>query len=315
MTTVEEIMNVKDLPLMEQVVSSNIEAVGYAEENLYIRFTSGDTYKYVGVSAPVYAAFRADSSLGKSIRSLIIPRYPAIKLALITSLTEVAVKQPDCVVLLSGGADSTTLLYHVVNVEKRHPLIVSFNYGQKHNKELEYAAKTAAALGLKRIVLNLDLNQIGGSPLTDPTMTVPKQSDGKQRSTVVPYRNMLLLTMAAAAAEVAGVTNKPTLDIYHGACLEDYASYRDCRKDFISALSTALSLSGTEEGSRVSVLTPFVLMDKIQITQLGLDLGINYKDTHTCYANMEPPCGVCDSCKERAAAFDALGIADPKYTV
>lgn len=308
-----KVIRESELPLMEAVESSNIDKVGYNNDTaaLFVQYKTGALYEYQNVDSLSYAAFRADSSLGSSLRRFIQPKFNCVRITIDTAKVAIKPKQ-DCVVLLSGGADSTTLLYHVVKRLDRNPLVISFNYGQRHSKELDYAAQTAADMGLERKVLNIDLGQIGGSPLTDATINIPKQSDNKQRSTVVPYRNMLLLTMAAAAAEVHGVNNKPKLEIYHGACLEDYNSYRDCRVSFIQALSAALSLSGTEEGSLVDVLTPFIKMDKIQITQLGLELGVNYEKTHTCYANMEPPCEVCDSCKERASAFDALGIKDPK---
>ena len=219
------------------------------------------------------------------------------------------------VVLLSGGADSSTLLYDVIfNQDIKEIYPIGFFYNQRHQKEL-IAAGTVLAKARKEAakldkvihdykVFRIPLDDIGGSPLSDPDLEVPKQEDNQQRSTVVPYRNMLMLTVAASYAETLGA-----FEIFLGACKEDFECYRDCRLAFFNSFNDTLLLGATQEqdDERTApiVVTPFATRDKKEITLLGLKLNVPYDDTWTCYEGGEEPCHKCDACVERAAGFDA----------
>jgi len=216
----------------------------------------------------------------------------------------------DAIVLFSGGADSTTLLYHVLKKLKKSPLALSFDYQQRHKKrELGCAKKICKKLGIPQKILKIDLGQIGGSPLTDKKLSVPKQSEKQQRLTVVPYRNTIFITYAAAVAEVEGIN-----EIYIGACKEDYENYRDCRNTFFRWMERTLCFGGTQEGSIMRVRRPFVNYKKEKIVRLGLKLDVPFARTWTCYKGRRKPCNSCDSCRERIEAFMCNGIKDPLYT-
>jgi 7-cyano-7-deazaguanine synthase len=217
-------------------------------------------------------------------------------------MTEPAKKALVC---FSGGMDSTTLLYEVLDRGYQvYP--VSFDYNQRHRVELASAAAIAARLGLPHKILKLDLAQIGGSVLTDPAQAVPDQADRRQFSTVVPLRNALFCTLAASYGEVIGVD-----ELYYGPVKEDFLAYRDCRRPFFDRLQQALSLGSSQENRTVSIQTPFVDLYKRQVLELGFRLNVPYEMTHTCYRGQRPPCGECDACRERLAAFAQLGRADP----
>jgi 7-cyano-7-deazaguanine synthase len=217
-------------------------------------------------------------------------------------MTEPAKK---AIVCFSGGMDSTTLLYEVLDRGYQvYP--VSFDYNQRHRVELASAAAIAARLGLPHKILKLDLAQIGGSVLTAPAQAVPDQADRRQFSTVVPLRNALFCTLAASYGEVIGVD-----ELYYGPVKEDFLAYRDCRRPFFDRLQQALSLGSSQENRTVSIQTPFVDLYKRQVLELGFRLNVPYEITHTCYRGQRPPCGECDACRERLAAFAQLGRADP----
>ena len=211
------------------------------------------------------------------------------------------------VLLFSGGMDSTTLLWWL---RERGPDVpveaVSIDYGQRHRVELERAEELARLAGVrahKRLELNL--NSIGGSPLTDGGLAVPEAAAGRQVDTVVPLRNMLLVTAAAAYAETRGIE-----DLYIAPVRDDYDAYRDCRRVFYDGLQEALRLGATRE-TPFRLHTPFVDKWKTQVVALGLRLGVPYALTHTCYAGTRPACGRCDACAERLGAFAANGAQDP----
>ncbi len=210
------------------------------------------------------------------------------------------------VLLLSGGMDSTTLLWwmNAQHISQIHT--VAIDYGQRHRIELESSAKLSALAGAaSHRILKLDLTQIGGNPLTDANCDVPAAADDKQINTVVPYRNMLFVTLSSAWAETEGIT-----DLYLSPVKDDYAAYRDCRRDFYNALENALSLGATHE-TDVRIHTPFVDKWKTEVVALGLKLDVPYQHTHTCYEGIRPACGTCNACTERLEAFRANNVADP----
>lgn len=208
------------------------------------------------------------------------------------------------IVCLSGGMDSTTLIYEAIALGYTvYP--VSFDYNQRHKIELESAANIAKQLDLPHKILRLDLTQIGGSVLTDSSRIVPTQAENLQHTTVVPLRNTLFCTLAASYGETIGVD-----EIFVGPVKEDFLAYRDCRRPFYDALEIALSL-GSSYDRKVVIWTPFVDKFKAEVLQRGFELKVPYELTHTCYNGYRPPCGQCDACRERAAAFAQVGHADP----
>jgi 7-cyano-7-deazaguanine synthase len=210
------------------------------------------------------------------------------------------------VVLLSGGMDSSTCLWWARAQGRAEVHTVSVDYGQRHRVELEFSARLSARAGAaSHKVVRLDLTQFGGNPLTDAGVAVPRASEGQQARTVVPYRNMLFITLAAAHAETLGIA-----DLYIAAVKDDDRSYRDCRRVFYDGLERALSLGGSHD-REVRIRTPFVEMWKTEVVRVGLELGVPYEETHTCYEGRRPACGLCDACAERIAAFRANGVRDP----
>ncbi len=208
--------------------------------------------------------------------------------------------------LLSGGMDSTTLLWWMrdVNISEIHT--VSVNYGQRHAIELEYSAVLSELAGARsHRCLHLDLKQIGGSPLTESGLNVPAATDKQQVRTVVPYRNMLFVTLATAWAETQSIQ-----DIYLSPVRDDYEAYRDCRREFYDALEQALCLGATAQ-TQVRIHTPFIHKWKTEVARIGLDLGVPFEKTHTCYEGRRPACGRCDACAERLIAFQNNNIPDP----
>ena len=183
---------------------------------------------------------------------------------------------------------------------------MSFDYGQRHAVELQYAKRLSerAGVGFHK-VLSMDLRPIGGSPLVDPNLEMPPAHDQRQVNTVVPLRNMLMVTLAAAYAESLSVD-----EIYIAPVRDDYESYRDCRRVFYDSLESSLSLGSTIERS-VKLHTPFVDKMKTEVVEIGLRLGVPYELTHTCYEGRRPACGICNACVERIAAFKTNQSADP----
>ena len=217
------------------------------------------------------------------------------------------------VILLSGGMDSATLLHYVVRnlgVARVHAL--SFRYGQKHQRELDAAAWQARAAGAAehRVV---DLGFFGpliagGSALTDASLAVPDLADlgaaeRWQPPTYVPNRNMVLLALAAAYAEAQGIT-----DVFYGAQAQDRYGYWDCSREFMDNLNAVLALNRKQV---IVIHAPFLAMRKTDELRLGLELGVDYAHTWTCYRGEAAPCGTCPSCAERAAAFAEAGVTDP----
>ncbi len=217
------------------------------------------------------------------------------------------------VVLLSGGMDSSTLLHYVARrLKVREIYALSFRYGQKHARELDAARWQAAAAGVtEHRVVDLsffgDLTA-GASALTDATIPLPRleeldEAARRQPPTYVPNRNMMLLSVAAAYAEARGVR-----DVYYGAQAQDRYGYWDCTTEFLDRVNTLLALN---RGTPVTVRAPFMTLRKLDELRIGLELGVDYAHTWTCYAGGERPCGICPSCEERAAAFREAGVPDP----
>ena len=215
------------------------------------------------------------------------------------------------IVLLSGGLDSATCLA-MARSQGFDCYCLSFDYGQRHNAELQAAARIADTLGAAgHRVLDLGLAQFGGSALTDTSIPVP--TNGVQPGipvTYVPARNTIMLSLALAWAEVLG-----SLDIFVGVNAVDYSGYPDCRPEYIAAFETMANLATRAgvEGHKLSIHAPLIALTKAEIIRTGTNLGVDYGLTVSCYqADGEGrACGVCDSCRLRAEGFATAGIPDP----
>jgi 7-cyano-7-deazaguanine synthase len=214
------------------------------------------------------------------------------------------------IVLLSGGLDSATTLA-VARARNFRSFALSVHYGQRHHAELAAARRVAAFLGAyEHRIMGVDLAGIGGSALTDQNLAVPESPSDGIPVTYVPARNTLLLSLALGWAEVVG-----SQDIFVGVNAVDYSGYPDCRPDFIAAFEK-LALVATKagvEGRRFKIHAPLIDMSKADIIRAGIDLGVDYGMTVSCYqADAEGlACGRCDSCRLRAEGFAAAGIGDP----
>lgn len=211
------------------------------------------------------------------------------------------------IVVFSGGMDSTVLAYFAAGFHDRVDL-VSVDYGQRHRRELDFAARTAERLGSRHDVL--DLSAVGrllvGSALTDD-VDVPHghYAADSMRTTVVPNRNALLISAAYAVAVARGATH-----LLAGVHAGDHHVYPDCRPEFIAALGEALRI-GNEDHGNVTLEAPFVTHSKTDICRLGGRLQVPFEDTWSCYEGGETHCGRCGTCVERIEAFHDAGVADP----
>ncbi len=217
-----------------------------------------------------------------------------------------------CVVLLSGGLDSSTCLA----VAKDHGydcFTLSINYGQRHLAELNASARIAESMTKNQHkVVQINLDAIGGSALTDEDIEVPDfgASEDVIPVTYVPARNTIFLSTALAYAEVVGAQA-----IFIGVTAVDYSGYPDCRAEYIQAFETMANLATKAgvEGQKLHIITPLIDLDKAQIIKLGDSLGFDYSQTVSCYnadAN-GAACGVCDSCHYRKKGFVEAGLPDP----
>ena len=216
-------------------------------------------------------------------------------------------KRKRTVVLLSGGLDSTTAawLAHASNYDL---YTLAFDYGQRHRRELRAAEQVAQRLRATHRVARLNLGDWGGSSLLDEGEIPTVPAEGIP-STWVPARNLILLSVASGYAEVVGAAA-----IYIGVSQVDYSGYPDCRAPFIDAFQQAANLASkqfVEEGITIPVVAPFLYLSKAGIIRLGTTLGVDYGLTWSCYQGGARPCGECDSCRLRAAAFAELEMADP----
>ncbi len=219
------------------------------------------------------------------------------------------------VVLLSGGLDSATVLA-IAKSEGYQPYALSFSYGQRHSWELEAAKRVATAIGAEQHrIASIDLRAFGGSALTSD-IAVPKGRTDEEIAhgipiTYVPARNTIFLSFALAWAEVLGAS-----DIFIGVNALDYSGYPDCRPEFIAAYETMANLAtkaGVEGRQRLKIHTPLLELTKAQIIQRGIELGVDYGLTSSCYDPSPEgvPCGQCDSCLLRQKGFREVGTEDP----
>jgi 7-cyano-7-deazaguanine synthase len=220
-----------------------------------------------------------------------------------------------CVVLFSGGIDSTTALYWAL--EKYDAVFpLTFAYGQRHSVEVRMAKRLARKLGLPHAILKIDLTQVGGSALTDAAIPVPKRRNLRDLKagtplTYVPFRNGILLALAAAWAEARGVT-----DLVCGFNIIDSPNYPDTRREFVRAMEKAIN-SGTKAAfgaAPMRVRAPFVGLEKSAIIRKGFALGADYSYSVSCYSGGEVPCGACSSCLLRKRAWLEAGREDPLIT-
>jgi 7-cyano-7-deazaguanine synthase len=217
------------------------------------------------------------------------------------------------VVLLSGGLDSATCLA-LARSQGFDCYCLSVDYGQRHRTELDAATRVAAHLGAREHqVLRLDLSQFGGSALTDNAIDVPVA--GVQPGipvTYVPARNTIMLSVALGWAEVLGAQ-----DIFVGVNAVDYSGYPDCRPEFIRAFEAMANLAtkAAVEGRPLHIHAPLIALSKADIIRAGLELGVDYGLTVSCYQADElgRACGVCDSCRLRREGFAAAQVADPTH--
>lgn len=214
------------------------------------------------------------------------------------------------VILVSGGLDSTTVL--AIAQEKGYECYtLSFDYGQRHRAELEAAERVSNAMDVQEHkVVSLDLGAIGGSALTDSNIDVPEEETDGIPITYVPARNTVFLSIALGWAEVIGAEA-----IFIGVNAVDYSGYPDCRPDYIRAYQAMANLATKVgvEGQGVSIETPLIDLTKAQIIQVGVDLGVDYSLTVSCYQATEDgvACGKCDSCRLRKQGFIEAGVQDP----
>jgi len=214
------------------------------------------------------------------------------------------------IVLLSGGLDSATVL--ALAAQQGYELYaLSFDYGQRHDAELEAArrvVKTQLQVKAHKII-NLDLKQIGGSALTDDSIDVPEQPVEGIPVTYVPARNTVFLSIALGWAEVVNANT-----IFIGVNAVDYSGYPDCRPEFIDAFQRMANLATKAgvEGQTIEVQTPLINLTKAEIIQQGMAVGVDYSLTVSCYQADESggACGVCDSCRLRRKGFEDAGIDD-----
>lgn len=217
--------------------------------------------------------------------------------------------QQKAVVLLSGGLDSATTLA-IAREQQYRCYAISFDYGQRHRYELQAAANIARAFNVEEHrVIHLDLDNIGGSALTDASIDVPTQASEGIPVTYVPARNTVFLAIALGWAEVLQAQ-----DIFIGVNAVDYSGYPDCRPEFIEAFETLANVATKAgvEGQLISIHTPLLYLSKGQIIRKGLHLGVDYKSTVSCYAanNRGEACGRCDACRLRKIGFEEAGVQD-----
>ncbi len=219
--------------------------------------------------------------------------------------------QKKAVILLSGGLDSTTTLA-IAKSQDFNCFALSFDYGQKQKSELDAAAKVAKEFNAsEHRVMKISLSDIGGSALTDENIDVPDFVESDEIPiTYVPARNTIFLSYALAWAEVLDCQN-----IFIGVNALDYSGYPDCRQEYIDAFETMANLATKQgvEGQKITIQTPLINLNKAQIIQQGIALGIDYAKTTTCYQANEKgeACGVCDACEYRKLGFQEAKIADP----
>lgn len=216
------------------------------------------------------------------------------------------------VVLLSGGLDSSTVVYQA-KADGYECYALSFDYQQRHQRELESAKAIARCAGVKEHqIVSFDLRQWGGSALTDDKFDLPEHRSLDEMSqnipiTYVPARNTIFLSFALSYAEAIDARA-----VYIGVNALDYSGYPDCRPDYIQAMQKVFEL-GTKQGREreaIAIVTPLINLKKTEIIELGNRLGVPWEKTWSCYAGEDAACGVCDACLLRLTAFAELGLQD-----
>ena len=209
------------------------------------------------------------------------------------------------VVIFSGGMDSFTVL-NLVAKQDLEVFALSFDYGQRHTKELDYAARACKALHVQHKIVDISaINQlIGGSSLTsDIEVAEGHYEESSMKSTVVPNRNMILLSMAVGYAVSINASK-----VYYGAHSGDHAIYPDCRPEFVHKMNDVCAIANYEP---VEIVTPYLEVSKTAILTAGLAMGLDYNQTWTCYNGREKSCGRCGACQERLEAFAENELRDP----
>ena len=209
------------------------------------------------------------------------------------------------VVIFSGGMDSFTVLNMAVK-DGYEVHALSFNYGQRHSKELDYASRACKILGVAHKIIDISaINElIGGSSLTsDVDIPEGHYAEESMKSTVVPNRNMILLSMAVGYT-VSLDANK----VYYGAHSGDHDIYPDCRPEFVERMNDVCAIANYE---KIEIVSPFLYQSKIDILTAGLNMGLDYGLTWTCYNGREKACGKCGACQERLEAFEKNDCIDP----
>jgi 7-cyano-7-deazaguanine synthase len=209
------------------------------------------------------------------------------------------------VVIFSGGMDSFTVLNMAVK-QGYEVYALSFNYGQRHKKELDYAARACEKLAVAHKTIDISaINElIGGSSLTsDIEVAEGHYAQESMKSTVVPNRNMILLSMAVGYA-----VSLEASKVFYGAHSGDHAIYPDCRPEFVDKMNDVCAIANYEA---VEIVTPFLYQSKIAILEAGLAMGLDYNQTWTCYNGRDKACGKCGACQERLEAFAKNGMTDP----
>ena len=212
-------------------------------------------------------------------------------------------------IILSGGMDSVTLLHFLMKHRKCRMEAISFDYGQKHVKEISYAKKQCEALGVQHHLVALPfVGSLFSSALLQGGEEIPDghYEEGNMKQTVVPNRNMIMIAIATGYGQSTGASFL-ALGVHAG----DHAIYPDCREEFIDALRKAIELS---DWNPFTVFAPFQRMTKVEILEIGfqLDPPVDYGKTWTCYKGKEEPCGTCGACRERGEAFEQIGAEDPQ---
>ena len=209
------------------------------------------------------------------------------------------------VVIFSGGMDSFTVLNMAVN-DGYEVYALSFDYGQRHSKELDYASRACQNLGVSHKIIDISaINElIGGSSLTSD-IDIPEghYTEESMKQTVVPNRNMILLSMAVGYAVSLDATK-----VFYGAHSGDHAIYPDCRPEFVERMNDVCAIANYE---KVEIISPFLYQSKIDILTAGLNMGLDYNLTWTCYNGREKACGKCGACQERLEAFEQNNTQDP----
>ncbi len=214
------------------------------------------------------------------------------------------------VVLVSGGLDSTTCLA-IAKAQDYAVYALSFDYGQRSSSELQAARKITSSMGVaKHLVIPLGIGELGGSALTDHDLSVPEQESEGIPITYVPARNTIFLSYALGFAEVLEARA-----IFIGVNARDYSGYPDCRPEFIQAFERMANLATRSalEGEPISIQTPLIALSKAEIIKIGMQLGVDYGNTVSCYQadDQGRACGRCDSCRFRKKGFSEAGLVDP----